>query len=273
MDVPPPRGVLEAFGLSGRPEPLAGGQATVWRVGEAVLKPETHSAQDLEWQAQVLGQVRQAQMRETQVRVSRPLRSLSGEWLAEGWSAGTYLAGRHEPGRWTEILQVGRNFHLALVSVPRPAFLEARTDHWAAADRMAWGEGSLQPFLEARHIRRLAERIRPVHAPSQLIHGDLTGNVLFSDTHPPAVIDFSPYWRPAGFALAIVVADALVWEGADEGLLEAVSEVADFAQLFLRALIFRRVVEELSSPSSQARNTVHDPYQSAVDLAVGLASF
>jgi hypothetical protein len=38
--------------------------------------------------------------------------------------------------------------------------------------------------------------------------------VLFHDGLPPAIIDFTPYWRPVGYASAIVVADALVWEGA-----------------------------------------------------------
>ncbi|MDB5044106.1 MAG: hypothetical protein JWQ08_156 [Deinococcus sp.] len=242
-----------------------GGQATVWRVGEAVLKPDTHSVEELEWQARVLGQVNRPE-----VRVSRLLRAHTGAVLAEGWSAWAYLAGRHEPGRWTEIVRVGQHFHETLMAVPRPAFLDARTDPWAAADRMAWGELPLDNFLAAPHIRRLAQQLRPVRAPPQLIHGDLTGNVLFSEPDAPAVIDFSPYWRPAGFALAIVVADALVWEGADEGLLEAVREVPDFPQLFLRALMFRRIVEELSS--SVAAPGAHDPYRRAVALALRLAA-
>ena len=57
------------------------------------------------------------------------------------------------------------------------------------------------------------------------------------------MIDFSPYWRPTGFASAIVVGDALLWEGADESLLTAVAHVDDFPQLLLRALIFRAVVD------------------------------
>ncbi|UQN04952.1 hypothetical protein [Deinococcus sp. QL22] len=267
MNPPPPVSVLEAFGLSGTPEPLAGGQATVWRVGEAVLKPETHTAQELEWQARVLGQVGG-----TALRVSRLLHAHNGAVLVEGWSAWAYLKGRHEPGRWTEILQVGQHFHQALAAVPRPAFLEARTDPWAAADRMAWGELPLDNLLTAPHIGRLAQRLRPVEASSQLIHGDLTGNVLFSESDAPAVIDFSAYWRPAGLSLAIVVADALVWEEADEGLLEAVREVTDFPQYLLRALIFRRIVEELLPTPPRYAKTADDPYQSAVNLAIRLSS-
>ncbi len=35
-----------------------------------------------------------------------------------------------------------------------------------------------------------------MQAPPQLVHGDLTGNLLFHTSLPPAVIDLSPYWRP-----------------------------------------------------------------------------
>jgi Ser/Thr protein kinase RdoA (MazF antagonist) len=59
-------------------------------------------------------------------------------------------------------------------------------------------------------VARLLAARRPAGAPSQLIHGDLTRNVLFADEQPPADIDFSPYWRPKAFASAIVAVDAVV---------------------------------------------------------------
>ena len=62
---------------------------------------------------------------------------------------------------------------------------------------------------------RLHAALRPVTAPSQLIHGDLSGNVLFHAELPSAIIDFAACWRPVAFVSAIVVADALVWEGAE----------------------------------------------------------
>jgi len=67
-------------------------------------------------------------------------------------------------------------------------------------------------FAHVKHLPRLAAALEPVEARSQLIHGDLTGNVLFAEHLPPAIIDLSPYWRPTSFASAIVIADALVWE-------------------------------------------------------------
>jgi uncharacterized protein (TIGR02569 family) len=120
-------------------------------------------------------------------------------------------------------------------------------------------------FAQVNHVNRLAAARRPVSAPSQLIHGDLGGNVLFHDELPPAVIDFSPYWGPVAFAAAIVVADALVWEDADARLLGAVSGTEDFGQCLLRALIYRAVTEWLlNSQQPATRGGGHDPWWPAV---------
>jgi len=89
---------------------------------------------------------------------------------------------------------------------------------------------------------------------------------------PPAVIDFSPYWRPPAFASAIVVADALVWEGADERILDAVSYVADFDQYLLRALIYRAVTDRLFRGDEPIRPDDANPYLSAVELACRIAA-
>jgi uncharacterized protein (TIGR02569 family) len=121
-------------------------------------------------------------------------------------------------------------------------------------------------------VARLVAALRPLEAPSQLIHGDLTGNVLFDDQLAPAVIDFSPYWRPAAFASAIVVADALVWEGADDGILGAVAHLPDFAQYLLRALIYRAVTDRLFRLDEPIRPDGADPYLPAVELACRLAA-
>jgi uncharacterized protein (TIGR02569 family) len=87
---------------------------------------------------------------------------------------------------------------------------------------------------------RLLHIRRPVNLSSQVIHGDLTENVLFADSLEPAVIDVTPYWRPAGFAAAVVVADAVCWHEADlDTLLPATSAIAEFPQLLVRAAIYR----------------------------------
>jgi uncharacterized protein (TIGR02569 family) len=250
----PPAEVLAAFGVSARPEPLSGGQATAWRAGDVVLKPLDMSIDALRWQAEVLGSVEPDGF-----RVAPPLRTTEGELVVDCWTAWPLLAGAHAP-RWADIVAVGERFHRALAGVERPAaVLDARTDGWARADRIAWGEqpaGELARVPEVAHL--LAARTA-VSASSQLIHGDLSGNVLFADGLPPAVIDLSPYWRPPAYASAIVVLDAVLWSGADATLLSVVAD----AQLLVRALLFRL----LATPDPAA---AADGYRRAIGFADGL---
>jgi uncharacterized protein (TIGR02569 family) len=167
-----------------------------------------------------------------------------------------------------DIVAVGRRLHRALAEVARPDLLDSREDPWAVADRAVWGDISLAPFRDAPHVARIEEHLKLVRAPSQLIHGDLTGNVLFADALPPAVIDLSPYWRPVEFATAIVVADALVWERASVPDVSTAMDGDQFGQLLARALLFRIVVDAVGDPDSMGARA--SSYAPAVDLAVRL---
>jgi len=79
--------------------------------------------------------------------------------------------------------------------------------------------------------------------PSQLVHVDLDGNVLFADGMTPAVIDFSPLERPAGLPLAVVAVDALQWHQALPEVLDQLAGEPELDQLLARALIYRHVTE------------------------------
>jgi uncharacterized protein (TIGR02569 family) len=227
----PPAQVLATFGVSARPEPLSGGQASAWRAGDVVLKPLDMSIDALRWQSEVLGSVEPDGF-----RVAAPLRTPGGELVVDGWTAWPMLAGTHAP-RWADIVAVGERLHRALAGVDRPAaVLDARTDGWARADRIAWGEQPAGDFARVPEVAHLLAARTPVSGGNQLIHGDLSGNVLFADGLPPAVIDLSPYWRPSAYASAIVAVDAVLWHGADLALL---STAAADAQLLVRALLFR----------------------------------
>ena len=237
MPGPPPM-VLAEFGAVSESTPLAGGQGTAWRAGEVVLKPLDTSLEAMEWQAEIL-----ARLSPDGFRVAAPLRARSGALVVDGWTAWPLLAGSHAP-RWAEILAVGERFHDALATVDCPAaLLDARKDVWARADRIAWGESPAGDFAAVPEVAHLLAARGPVRAPDQLVHGDLSGNVLFADGLPPAVIDFSPYWRPKGFASAIVAVDAVVWQEADIGLLSTVVDDRDDAEYLIRALIFRLLAE------------------------------
>ena len=267
MPPPPPR-VLAAFGVTAEPQPLAGGQGTAWRAGDLVLKPleRSMSLEELEWQGELLDAIRCDGF-----RVSRLRRAGDGSALVDGWCAWEFVAGEHRERTWAEAIRVGERFHAALAGAPRPALIDRRTDHWAVGDRVAWGELPADDFASAKHVPRLVAALRPVAGTSQLVHGDLTGNVLHADGLPPAVIDFSPYWRPPPFATAIVVCDALVWEGADESLLDAVTDVPGFPQFLLRALIYRAVVDALFRAGQPPCRGEADEFQPAVELACALA--
>jgi hypothetical protein len=218
---PPPAHVLEGFGVVREPELLSSGIGRSWRVGDLVFKPLDQAPHEITWQAEAFSSVQA-----DGVRFARPRPE-----IVDGWTASEYVAGTHEEGRWREIVAVGERLHAALVHVPRPAaIIDPRTDPWAVGDRVAWGEAA---FPELDDVLAVLE---PVDAPSQLIHGDLTGNVLFHDELAPAIIDFAPYWRPVEFASAIVVSDALCWHGAPADLADAVDR-----QYLLRALVYRAV--------------------------------
>ena len=243
--------------------PLGGGRGLTWRAGQVVLKPADESEAILAWQARVL-----AEIRPDDIRVGPPLPAIGGAFVVDGWSASAFCAGRHEPRRWLDIIEAGRRLHRALAHVERPVFLAARSDPWAVADRAAWGEIALDPYRRSPHVGRLESRLAPVRAPSQVIHGDLTGNVLFADPLAPAVIDLSPYWRPAEYATAIVVADALAWEGAAMDDLAPAFETDEFGQLLARALLFRVITDLVADPASGDARA--GAYAGAIDLAVRL---
>ncbi len=137
------------------------------------------------------------------------------------------------------IRSAGEAFHVHIAGLEKPAFLDLRTDAWSTGDRVAW-EGRLASGGEPTRdqIERLRAALEPVSSPSQVIHGDLGGNVLLTEGGP-AVIDWPPYYRPAGFALAVAAADAVRWEDVPVSFLDAWAEVADWHQLLARALIYR----------------------------------
>ncbi|MEW5539769.1 aminoglycoside phosphotransferase [Streptomyces cyaneofuscatus] len=247
----PPRSVLDAFGVRGIPEPLTGGQGRSVRVGGAVLKPAEGTEGESEWAASVFERL----PRGAGFRVPRPLRSAGGDAVVEGWTAAEFTDGRPGPSRrWPGVVATGRAFHAALRELPRPAFLDRRTHPWAVADRVAWGEEEavVVPELAGPFARLLSLR-RPVEATAQIVHGDLTGNVLFAPGQDPVVIDFSPYWRPPLYAEAVIIGDGLLWYEPAPGLLVGGGGDPRWRQMLIRALIFRLVaLSGLVGPSWRA---------------------
>ncbi len=260
----PPPAVLAAFGVTGSPRRLPGGKGGTWRAGDLVLKP-AEGEQETRWRADVLAALGPS----PHFRVARPVRTRDGGWLAAGWEATTFVAGRADPRRVDDVVRAGEAFHRAIAAVPRPSFLDGRRDPWTYGDRLAFSEpvphGStapstlLEPLIEAR---------RPAPGRSQVVHGDLLGNVLFAADRPPAVIDWPAYWRPPAWAAAVAVADALVWHGADRSVIGRWSHLPHWDQMLVRALIYRIA----TWPAARWQTPPDEAYRPTVDLVVAFAA-
>jgi uncharacterized protein (TIGR02569 family) len=254
---PPPADVLHAFGAKEPAVMLRGGMGGTWRSGELVLKRSAEDPAWLEWEAHVLAAARTDRIRVQHVRGAR-----DGRHVVDGWIARDFLVGAHEPGRWPEIIDAGDALHAALAGIPsrllRPPAV-SRDHAWAVADRIAWGEIAVPAGagFDDADLSELLDARRPVSAPSELVHGDLTGNVLFADGLVPGIIDFSPYLRPTAYAIGVVVADAVVWEGADLDLLATVADRPEMGQCLVRALIFRHVTALLLPGRLPAGRAAH----------------
>ncbi|HEX3783828.1 MAG TPA: TIGR02569 family protein [Pseudonocardiaceae bacterium] len=264
----PPATVLAAFGTLDDPVPLPGGQGGSWRAGRLVLKP-VGSAAETRWRSEVLSGLSDS----AEFRVARPVRAGDGDWLAEGWEATELLAGETDVRRPVEVVAAGAAFHAALVDLPRPALLDDRDDPWSVGDRVAWQELRSEPAtVAAGLLAPLFAARRPVEQRAQLVHGDLAGNVLFAAGLPPAIIDWSVYWRPPAFASAVVVVDALCWYGASAELAARWADSPDWGQLLIRALIFRIVTHEVAFGAAGWTPEQLAAYRPVIDLAIGYAT-
>ena len=235
---PPPQDVLHAFNTSEEPVRVVGGQGQSYRSGRVILKPAQND-EETNWIAEFY-----LTADSDGFRLPKPIRSSSGAFVYQGWQAWEHVEGQHERGRWIETIQICVRFHQAIADYAKPTFFDRREQNpWVVADKVAWGEMEIDHHPRiAPAVEQLRNCLYAVNGRSQLIHGDFGGNVLFSDDLPPAIIDFSPYWRPVEFAVGVVVADAIVWEGADNSLMEAGSELDNSYQHLARAEL-RRVIE------------------------------
>jgi len=232
----PPTKVINNFGISGKIKKFSGGQGTTYLVGNTVLKP-TSNELGLNWRAELL-----SKLRTNQIRVPKYIKSKNNKFVESGWAAYHYLEGKHYKKRFKEKKEVSEKFHFLIKDIPFPKFMGAGNDPWSKADKMAWEEIPLKCHTKLKpYAIKLKSRFKPIKLKNQVIHADID-NILFSKDKPPAVIDFSPSFRPADFALAILVVDSLVWNGASRKILTLFKEKKEFTQLLLRAEL-RRILE------------------------------
>ena len=108
----------------------------------------------------------------------------------------------------------------------------------------------------------IAEALRQIDLPNQITHGDSGGeNVLFAKNLAPAMIDIAPYWRPAGYATAMMIADGIAWEGSEPSSISLVEDEPFIGQLLLRAVLFRLTLSVLcrGSDSLAGQYAAYEP--------------
>ncbi|KAH7232064.1 hypothetical protein MRS44_009565 [Fusarium solani] len=275
-----PSRVLETFSILAEPVPIDGGRGLCFQAGNVVLKPSDDD-QEAEWVAELCESI--MAKAPSGYRISRPIRSPHG-FVFEGWTAWALVPGRPAPeSNFAAILKACRAFHadIATVCTEKPPFLLERRNRWTEADLVTWGEKSISDVADVntdilslvnpvlQQLSQLRKEL-PSDIGSQLIHGDLIGNVLFDEnnpTAPPGIIDITPYWRPALFAEAIAVADGLAWHGQSEDLVEMYGTDEVHLQLLVRALYWRCLTFAIDSDEAWVReNWPRTDYRRAADI-------
>lgn len=270
--IAPGRDILQAFGINGEPTLVAGGRGLCFRVGMILFKPAEHEA-EAQWVSQLAARVLDWQP--SQYRLARPLAVISNsdDYVFRGWTASSFLNGAVPPRmRFEEIIAVARAFSadLAEHGIDKPTFIDQRVDRWSEADRVTWGEKALKDVKNVdskilQYMSPILETLKAMVKPlppelgSQLIHSDLTGNILFDEENrsPPGIIDLTMYWRPSAYAEAIIVADGLTWHGEGSGLIELYGTDDIRLQLLVRAMYWRNITYAIDPDVDWIRQHMH----------------
>lgn len=245
----PPAHVLDLFVADGLLEPLEGGQGTSVRAGDLVLSPGRDGSQ-LGWLAPLQARlaVRLDETGPRSIRLALPVPARDGRVVVDGWAATRFEPGT-TPCRDLATLRATAHLlhaHLASAVPERPAGLEARTDRWAVAERLAYDSNAAVSAARERAESGLGDLVAALAGGlddtdlgrEQLVHADLAGNVLLDAAGTPFVVDLSPTWRSPLWAEAVCVLDAVLWLGAPASALDDWRSGAH-RQALLRAALFR----------------------------------
>lgn len=247
----PPEHVLDLFAVPAPVLALSGGQGGSVLAGDLVLSPG-RDARVAQWLSPVLARLavridERPRRSPLDLRVAVPVPARDGSWVVDGWAASRYERGTTACRDLDVVVAAAHVLHAELaVAVPqRPEVMDGRDDRWARAEALAF-DGADATVLavvagkpdEPLVRRLLAVRVDVPLGPSQLVHGDLAGNILLDAGGAPVVIDVAPYWRPVLWAEAVCVLDAMLWAGAAPSVLGAWRSGAA-GQAMLRAALFR----------------------------------
>lgn len=252
--------IINVFDCKGEIQALAGGQGQSVRVGDCVFKP-IDNADYYEWCCSIIDKTNS-----DTIRISKPKKCIYGKYTYKGWGVTQYEEGYPIKGKWDKKIEVARIFNKALSKVKYSKFPESN-DPWTLAHQIAWREKSLPDDIQgtiSKNINDIIASYREVRARNQMIHSDLCGNILFHESESPLVIDFSPALRPAAYAEAILVTDAVAWEAAPTDIICYISDHDNYEQFLLRAVCFRLCVLAIFNKKSEKK--YFDEYKKFIPL-------
>ena len=87
----------------------------------------------------------------------------------------------------------------------------------------------------------------------------------------PAIIDWPAYWRPASWAYAVAVTDALCWYQAPPQLAARWSHLPSWGQMLVRALIYRIATDDAALGPAGWTPERTRAYRPVIDLAITCA--
>jgi hypothetical protein len=229
--------ILNSFNLSGEIYALNGGQNSSIRVNDAVLKPVGENTQFCEWGLTILHSINPHGY-----RLSKPMKCNNGNFVYKGWCCTCYEPGEHRQGEVNQKLEVARLFHKDLAKIDFTEIPKAN-DPWSIANGIAWQKENLPSTISKEAVRILEELVGMVKLNEnykvQIIHSDLSGNILFDNTRSPLIIDFSPKIAPIEYAEAILVCDCIAWQGSPISELGLIRNSMFHIEMIIRAVIFR----------------------------------
>ncbi|KAI7760627.1 hypothetical protein LZL87_009511 [Fusarium oxysporum] len=236
MSQTPPPNVLVAFGAEGSLIHVPGGRGLCYRTSQNILLRPSDDDKESEYIATLCRSLLELYPIAYRVPKPIPASEFPARYVCSGWTAWEYLEGKATPqGNFDILMRACRAFHADIMRLitERPSFLSTRQNRFTEADLVAWDEKNLEDVNDVDNnimaiieptLSQLLELRQPFRQEikNQLIHGDLTGNVLFDseNNNPPAIIDITLYWRPVDYAEAIIVADGLIWLNEDRKLVE-----------------------------------------------------
>ena len=232
----PSEQVLSAFNASmTQPEKMSSAWDYGWRVDDVVFARATDTAP---WSAKL-----RLKLDIPGARVVRPMRSTDGRFVVGGWKANHHVAGSLSKRvdetaalalRWDEEMGTRDD------SAPQ------RDDVFSRAEMLAWeetGEG----------YQDLPKNLATV-----IGHADLLATTIYSGSNAPVIVDVIPTAapRPKGYSAALVIIDGLIAGACDDGICDRFAHVPGIDQLLLRAVAYRRHVNNLH-PESKSYTRSH----------------